>query len=467
MKTSIRRAVLRPVIIVCLGGLCALFAGKSAAVPPDVAQGTVPFHHGIAYVSWWHDLYESSASDSSLALLAATGAGWVSILLTGYQDTETSTSVYRDPQRTPSDTGLLQAIDRAHAMGLQVVLKPHIDCQNGAWRGMIEFGNEPDWTSWFVSYGTFLNHYAELAETAKVEQFCVGCEFCRTAHRTADWLTVIAEVRARFSGLITYAANWDNYAAVTFWDALDYVGIDGYFELTDLLDPAPAELLAAWVPWEADIAAFAQSTDQKIVFTEIGYRSVDGANIYPWQWSTGGTIDLQEQADCYEAALQTFWHRDYFRGFFWWAWEVDPEQGGPTDDGYTPYGKPAADVLASWYEIMGVPDLEDPQPAGPRWRIPAPLRAGQEIVFWWEAGSRSRGVSRYPRAREHLGIEVFDLQGRTCLRLRPDARGGERYAVRWPGEAGASGSVTPGAYFLRLLDGRRFHPPMRVLFTGD
>ncbi|MCK4413291.1 MAG: hypothetical protein KAY32_07095 [Candidatus Eisenbacteria sp.] len=465
-RMSLRPAVSLAAKIVGFAGLLvlgALLAGRSSAVPVELPARAVPFHHGIAYVSWWHDFYESSGSDSSLALLAATNADWVSILVTGYQDTETSTSIYQDPQRTPSDAGVLQAIDRAHALGMHVFLKPHVDCQNGAWRGVIEFTNESDWAAWFASYRAFLNHYAELAAAAGVEELCVGCEFCRTVHRSAEWLAVIADVRARFSGPITYAANWDNYTAVTFWDSLDYAGIDGYFELTDLLDPTPAQLLAAWAPWEADVADFAQTSGHSIVFTEIGYRSVDGANIHPWEWTTSGTVDLQEQVDCYEAALQTFCDRDYFRGFFWWDWEPDPDHGGPTDNGYSPHGKPAADVLADWYGVTSVADPGIPRLGGLQWLVPAPLRAGQEIVFRWEAGDRG---SRAPGAPGELGIEVYDLQGRGLSRLCPQPRGERCFCVRWPAATDAGLGLSPGAYFLRLCDGEQAYPAMRVLYVG-
>jgi len=53
-------------------------------------------------------------------------------------------------------------------------------------------------------------------------------------------------------------------------------------------------------------------TDESLIhFTEIGYRSIDGANKAPWDWQISGTVDLQEQADCYQAVFEVFWDRPW------------------------------------------------------------------------------------------------------------------------------------------------------------
>ena len=55
-------------------------------------------------------------------------------------------------------------------------------------------------------------------------------------------------------GVLTYAANWwKEYEAVTFWNALDYVGIQGYFELSTEEDPSHG--IASAKVWESHKAA--------------------------------------------------------------------------------------------------------------------------------------------------------------------------------------------------------------------
>ena len=99
-------------------------------------------------------------SDTSLENLGTTGTKWVALLVTWYQVTATSTTIYRDIERTPDDAGLIRAINKIHSLGMKVMLKPRVDVSNGTWRGQIE---PIDWNAWFESYRNFINYYATFA----------------------------------------------------------------------------------------------------------------------------------------------------------------------------------------------------------------------------------------------------------------------------------------------------------------
>jgi hypothetical protein len=88
-----------------------------------------------------------------------------------------------------------------------------------------------------------------------------------------------------------------------------------------------------------------------VVFTEVGYRSADGTNSAPWDFSSTWGPDLQEQADCYEALFSVLWNETWWAGAFLWNWETDPNAGGLSDTGYTPQRKPAEQVLRSHYRL--------------------------------------------------------------------------------------------------------------------
>jgi len=323
----------------------------SEAVP------TIPgeFQKGIDYAAWWQGQYSTTSADQSLNKLNATGAKWLGLVVTGYQETITSTVITYTLPRTPTDSDLVHVITQAHSLGMRVMLKPHLDLNNdhAHWRGQIgtAFTTEAEWETWFASYRDFIAHYASLAQANGVEQFCVGTELVGTTGREADWRQVISDVRSLFSGPITYASNHSSEeTSIQWWDAVDYIGVDAYYPLTSKNDPTLAELKAAWVtPTLALENLSRQYNNKPIIFTEIGYRSVDGTNQHSWEWQAGGTIDLQEQADCYLAALETFWGKSWFRGIYWWYWSTNPDQGGPEDMDYTPHNKPAETVLRNYY----------------------------------------------------------------------------------------------------------------------
>lgn len=320
------------------------------------AQEPAPKQEGIAYVSWWFDQYASTSSDESLAKLEDTGAEWISILATWYQDTVTSTEIYSHAEKTPTDAGVIHAIQTAHNLGLKVMLKPHLDlfADPTHWRGQIgeQFTTEAEWEAWFESYQAFINHYAQIAADNNVEQFCIGTELDGTAVEELRWrelITGTGGIKSVYEGPLVYAANHTYTNTVMFWDALDYIGIDAYYVLADSPTATLNDFKLGWTKPISFLANLADEWDKDIIFTEIGYRSIDGAGMAPWAYEGNPPIDLQEQADLYQAFFETVYQEPWFAGVFWWSWDTNPMQGGPCDRGYTPLDKPAETVLRQYF----------------------------------------------------------------------------------------------------------------------
>jgi hypothetical protein len=329
-------------------------------------SNTLEKQKGICYAAWQSGVYSTPDSDISLVHLAETGADWISLIVTCYQDTLSSTRIYASPS-TPTDEDLIHVIRQARALGLKVMLKPHVDLWNDPlhWRGEIgtDFRSEAEWTDWFASYRSFIEHYADLASTYGSDQFCVGTELEGTTARAAEWRKVVAEVRARYGGPLIYAANHSGEeTSLTWWDAVDFIGVDAYYALATKNDPTVAELKAAWQPHISALADLATAWQKPVILTEIGYRSIDGTASHPWDWQVQGEVDLEEQADAYQAAFESVYNQPWFAGIYWWSWGPDPLEGGPGDDGYSPHDKPAEEVLRSWF---GAPPRRV-SPSGPQ-----------------------------------------------------------------------------------------------------
>ena len=362
------RVALQVVIIV----LCATlsFLGGCCPAGTKIPEVDESFQKGLNYTAWARGQLSTLESDRALANLADTGANWVSIVIFGYQETYTSTNVTRDPSRTASDEDVIRAVATAHDLGLWVMLKPHVDLRHDRehWRGNIgeSFTDEAQWQEWFGTYRTFINHYATLAQENGVEQFCVGTELVGTSHREAEWREIVAGVRERFEGPITYAGNHTTEdVGIVWWDAVDLIGVDAYYLLTDKTDPTVDELKAAWVErgYVDTLAGLAEQYGKPVLTTEIGYRSADGAIRIPWDWNDL-PLDLQEQADGYRAALEVLWGQPWLAGIYWWNWDVNPQKGGLEDTDYTPYGKPAEEVMRAYYGgTPAIPVRPTPQSA--------------------------------------------------------------------------------------------------------
>jgi hypothetical protein len=143
-----------------------------------------------------------------------------------------------------------------------------------------------------------------------------------------------------------YSANWDHYEQVSFWDAVDVVGLTAYWELTKDLDAQEAALREGWSAWKRPLERWASALGRRVVFTEIGYPSLDGGAVWPWDETRKAPVDLEEQARAYRAFVDVWSGAPVLAGVFFWNWVG---VGGAADTGYTPRHKPAQAVVEAWY----------------------------------------------------------------------------------------------------------------------
>ncbi len=355
---------------------------SEATVEPAPARGARPapvpdgWQRGFAF--WDRSApYGSPESFAALARLRDLGADTVSPLITWYVAHPRAPVIHRG-RGTPSDEDLAAAIDEAHHLGLRVVLRFHVDCEDGAWRATI---SPDDRDTWFASYGAALNHYAALAEAHGVEGMVIGAELVRmtTPAHTHRWQKMIAEVRQRFSGFLTYSAQWGSappesaadpyreYEQVGFWPDLDYLGIAAYFELAPHggYHPSADDLRAAWEVWrERRIGPFQARYGMPLLFTEVGYRSTNGAAWHPWDGALSQGANPQLQADLFQALFESWAAVPWFRGGYFWFWATDGDGSGLSSVDYPPTGKPAEQVVRRWYAMLDQIERAALQPPG-------------------------------------------------------------------------------------------------------
>lgn len=312
------------------------------------------YQKAIHYVTWSANGYNTSKSDESLEKIASLGCNWIAILTTWYQDTCYSTNIF-STKTTPTDQGIIRAINKAHQLNMKVMLKPHLDILDasyGGWRGEIVCTKEADWDQWFRSYKKFLMHYVDIAKKHNVEMFCIGTELTYIAiSKPERWRTLIKDIRKVYKGQLTYAANWnEEYLQIAFWDLLDYAGVDAYFPLSDKERPTYDELMTAWKKWVPEIEAWQARINKPVIFPEGGYHSSEYAAREPWMHDSGFNVDLDLQVDCYRALYDTFKDKKWFYGVYWWDWGTSVRMGGEANRGFTPQNKPAEKLLKQWYK---------------------------------------------------------------------------------------------------------------------
>lgn len=312
--------------------------GQVTPLPPSESCRA----RGFNFVCWYPGCFQEPTVTSSIDAAKSLGANWFAVVPTWYQASQTSSQIYPDSTKSATLDDLRAVIALAQSKGFQILLKPHIDLNDGSWRGQI---NPTDLAAWQSSYRDFIFTMADLSQETGVSILAIGTELKTRSGDVAFWRDLIAGVRARYSGKLTYAANWDEYDSVTFWDLLDDIGIDFYFPLTNDRNATEAQMEAALQNIGNTLESFSASQGKPFLFTEIGYRNIDGTNTRPYDYGMSGATDNGEQADAYQAVLNAFAGVNWLDGIFWWRWDI--RLSGASDEGYLIYGKPAADMLSA------------------------------------------------------------------------------------------------------------------------
>jgi hypothetical protein len=355
------RLALRWGFLLLMAGAMACRSG-AAAPPPAPAPPPVPvaageFQKGVCYAHAWRwggdDGYGSETSRRTLERLHKLGVRWLSLTPFGFMPGADSTTIrYAQHRGGESDARLAEEARHAHALGMRVVLKPHLWIRHGAWQGDLAWHDDATYRQWFDSYREFTLHFAALAAREKFDLFVIGTELKSATRRDpAGWRALVAEVRKVYSGPLTYAANWDEADDVKFWGDLDYVGVNAYAPLVSRPGASLADLKAGWQRVAGQLEALARRTGKRILLTEVGYRAVRDAAMTPSSWPERDdtpAYDPAHQADCYRATFEVLWGRPWLGGIYLWKWFTDSQdESGPTD--FSPAGKPAEAVLEGYY----------------------------------------------------------------------------------------------------------------------
>lgn len=289
------------------------------------------------------------ASDGAMASLRdihELGAGWVAIHpYAGIADDGDVRFWDLDPGNPPE--WLMRPIHEAHALGLKILIVPHLAHWGSRfhWRGEIGFDDSEQWNRFWTGYTAWIVGLARICRDA--DGFCVGSELDRTLQHEERWRALIAQVRDASPAALTYAANWTDFERVPFWDALDVIGIQAYFPLlsagaipqggergdSDSLATVDQATLqnALHDGWRAvldRLRPYALAHDRPIVFTELGYNRAWNAPVTPWTYQVDGPEAERIQVACMTAALDAIADEPWVLGAFLWKWFPQPRDVG-------------------------------------------------------------------------------------------------------------------------------------------
>ncbi len=378
MISPLAMSACRFVLVVVIGGLSGLWgmgcadsgsAGRADGEPRRESMDSVSTRERPAFPIRSMTVDARHPPEPELLVhLRDLGVTHITLVSFGWQETIDDPRVRIDTADgwySESHRGIRTLARQADTLGMGVILKPHIwvgGYDEDVDRSEIGFDNPTDWRRWQASYRDFLMVYARLAREIDADGLVLGTELSQISTTRPDYWRGLADtVRTVYDGPLTYAANWhDEYQKIDFWNALDYVGVQAYFPLTDAPAPSLDTLKARWRVHRRTLAKMHERTGKPILFTEIGYRSAPSAAEAPWRWpeqdDPSVPPDSSLQARCYRAFLETMRGVPWFAGALIWKWHPANSARRPT--AFTPQGKPAEAALKRWGARPSEPETE-------------------------------------------------------------------------------------------------------------
>jgi len=305
--------------------------------------------NGVSFVATNHKI-----ESKHLTPVNKLNANWITVMPFGFLSKDSPKVKYNSSYQWSGETleGIKQTIKLAHSQNIKVMLKPHIWMRH-LWVGDLKFDNEKDWLIFEASYQDYILEFAKIAESLDVGIFAIGVEAKKSViERPQFWSDLIDTVRTVFSGKLTYAANWDNYTNVTFWNKLDYIGIDAYFPIASEKTPTYESCYAGWLNHYNAIKRLSYATEKKVIFTEFGYRNIDFTALEPWNEAGNDTYNSLAQENAYRAIFTRFWGEPWFMGGFLWKWFPNHDNsGGLKNNRFTPQNKPVEQLIRQVYNL--------------------------------------------------------------------------------------------------------------------
>ena len=239
------------------------------------------------------------------------------------------------------------------------------------------------WQTWFDHYRAFIINFADLATQSGTQTLILGGDWIEPAlpgglladgltssgvpaDAETRWKAIIAEVRTHFRGRILWALTYDQEYVDTplgFLSDIDGIYLLWSLKLSNSSNPNKADLTdEAGRIMDTNVSPLASLLGKPIIIA-VAYPSASGSASGCLSDEHGGclhwtqlsppnpdassiTLNLQLQADIYEALLTAVNARPWVSGF------VSRSYYPPTilqDKSASVHGKPAANILWYWY----------------------------------------------------------------------------------------------------------------------
>ena len=355
---------------------------NSTLVQTNIPARGAGFVAGVEFQAYY-DPSMRVFTPGALQNVHAFGGNWVFLDPTWTFTSNNPVVFTQSPGKDPFIKDMTESVASARALNMNVALFPQprfTDNANDFWRTAPR--DQTWWDNWFNHYRAFAVHFADMATKADAQALILGGDWIAPAlpngklvdgapsgvpaDAESRWLAVIAEVRQHYAGLILFAlpyTNTDVQPPINVLRNTDGMYLLWFARLSDSASPNKADMTAEAGRLLDENIFPVQAQVGKPVIIGLSYPSstYSATGCIPngsggcLDWSALNrpnadimtvNLDLQQQFDIYDAALNAVNGRPWVSGF------VSRGYFPPValqDKSASVHGKPAADLLWYWF----------------------------------------------------------------------------------------------------------------------
>lgn len=295
----------------------------------------------------------------ALENLATTGANWISLPVTFFQDFKNSSLSYKAPHPFILDSGInecslekdyAQLAKEAKQLGLKVMLQFHVQVNKPFWPDSREIGDYWEFYNpwyWFPRYHELISSYVKTIQDSGVEidLISLGHNFMALSYWEHHWKNLTIKLRQETNAPLTYSAAFgDEERKSGFWDHLDYVSV-----FPKLKSTTEEQLQTELKEFNRALLYMNKLWKKPVIVTRVATCSKPNTEI--------------TQSMLFKAVYDSVKDLDFVKGVFYGDWAADITYNDPSDPSYNIQNKEAQKTVTELFGGSGEPvDLPSQKP---------------------------------------------------------------------------------------------------------
>jgi hypothetical protein len=322
---------------------------------------------GVQLPDWWVNEFSPYVEPTLDKIVKKAKANWIQ-----YNPIPEITQFYptpiivREGENGTPEKELIKIITQAHKRGLKVFLNPFV------WPFFVKdpspkYHSDDWWRAYEAQWRPIISYYAKIAQQYRVEMINFSMwpssvdsnDETRTVDELA--LQLLDSIRSiyKYSICISYDPYGPDLNVYGKSDNLGFGIWDFWpYQLSDSKNPQVAEMIKKLAEGlDGHLGVLSSRWGKQIILSTISSSSYDGtvigkpyweSQLYYYKDDIKVPIDVQEQADAYEAILQTVSGRSWIKG----AFSFNYNYWDSIDKAPSIRTKPAELVVAKWFKWM-------------------------------------------------------------------------------------------------------------------